>query len=358
MIKNDEGIGFRKLSYPYYIKNNFKFFEEEENMDENINENLSCTSSENKQQLINKKNELITLEDKKENEKNEINLETQLLNPEIMKIMQATKKFKYNFELINLDFKDFVHKFSFENDENINTSNITNNMNNKKNINESDSNFSQTINNSNSEENNNINSSKYIILENGKKQINTNFLKCNCKNSSCLKLYCECFSKGKYCENCFCCNCKNKEEFENIREEKYKNIILRNPKAIYQIKSIKKSWTCNCKNSNCIKKYCDCFHNGKSCTSKCKCINCLNKQIYDNNTRKTKKIRRIRGGKKLLKNIIYLTPKKRGNCIINGNQSTADLSENHNYYNKNIFNNLSNKSKCKEISQRLNMNDV
>ena len=34
---------------------------------------------------------------------------------------------------------------------------------------------------------------------------------CNCKNSKCLKLYCECFSSGHYCDpdTCNCKNCEN-----------------------------------------------------------------------------------------------------------------------------------------------------
>jgi hypothetical protein len=34
---------------------------------------------------------------------------------------------------------------------------------------------------------------------------------CNCKNSRCLKLYCECFASGQYCEPgvCNCTNCFN-----------------------------------------------------------------------------------------------------------------------------------------------------
>ena len=363
MTQNDESLGFRKISYPYNIKNNLKFFEEEENANNgNINENQSYNHGEKENKIPNKKNELVTEEDNKEIEKKEIILETQLLNPEIMTIMKGAKKFNYNFDLINIDFKDFIHKFSFDNDENKNISNISSNISNKKSINDSYSNLSQSIYNSNSEENNKNNSGKHLILENGKKQINKNLLTCNCKNSSCLKFYCECFSKGKYCKNCLCCNCKNKEEFENIRQEKYKNIILRNPRAYYQIKSIKRSWTCNCKNSNCTKKYCDCFQNGKSCTSKCKCANCLNKIIKDNNYL-GKKIGRTKIGIKMLKNSVYLTPKKRdinknkGEKTILCNQSTADLSENHNA-NNNIFNNFSNSSKYKEIRLRLNMNDI
>lgn len=33
--------------------------------------------------------------------------------------------------------------------------------------------------------------------------------KCNCKNSKCLKLYCDCFSAGKYCDDCNCTDCLN-----------------------------------------------------------------------------------------------------------------------------------------------------
>lgn len=33
---------------------------------------------------------------------------------------------------------------------------------------------------------------------------------------------------------------------------------------------------CNCKNSLCKKKYCECFNAGVKCTQLCKCENCLN----------------------------------------------------------------------------------
>jgi hypothetical protein len=32
---------------------------------------------------------------------------------------------------------------------------------------------------------------------------------CNCKNSKCLKLYCECFASGEYCRDCNCVGCEN-----------------------------------------------------------------------------------------------------------------------------------------------------
>jgi hypothetical protein len=33
---------------------------------------------------------------------------------------------------------------------------------------------------------------------------------------------------------------------------------------------------CNCRKSQCIKKYCDCYASGQSCSEKCKCLDCKN----------------------------------------------------------------------------------
>ena len=188
--------------------------------------------------------------------------------------------------------------------------------------------------------------------------------KCNCKNTNCLKFYCECFANGKYCEDCFCCDCKNTEEFETLRIEKYNEKISINPDFMNRINSTKKSWTCHCKNSNCVKNYCDCFHNGKTCNSKCKCIDCHNQSILKLNKKgkKLKIIRRIRGmktgrrgrKKKIEENLI--TPQKLNGGKKNKNnflfQSTADMTvknrekrrENNIHYsttlNKNLFQNL------------------
>jgi hypothetical protein len=38
---------------------------------------------------------------------------------------------------------------------------------------------------------------------------------------------------------------------------------------------------CSCKKSHCLKKYCSCFINNKSCTESCSCEDCHNK--YDEN---------------------------------------------------------------------------
>ena len=84
-------------------------------------------------------------------------------------------------------------------------------------------------------------------------------------------------------------------ENKELRTEKYNEIILRNPKALQKINSTKRSWTCKCKNSGCLKKYCDCYQNRRNCTSKCKCVNCFNKNIINNNKNNGSKMKRIRG---------------------------------------------------------------
>ena len=109
-----------------------------------------------------------------------------------MKIHQNSKKFNYNIQTINTDFNDFINLCSFQNDENKNIENIPNNIVssipnffNQENINDnsnSDKTFRKFYPN---------NKNKYIILENGQKQLNKNCLVCTCKNSSGLKFYCE-----------------------------------------------------------------------------------------------------------------------------------------------------------------------
>ena len=155
----------------------------------------------------------------------------------------------------------------------------------------------------------NINSN--IIINTNEKPI----FKCNCKNSNCLKFYCECFANGKFCDNdnCTCINCKNTPENKEIRLKQYNIIISRNPKAIQKINSSKKSWTCKCKNSNCSKKYCECFQNRRTCTSKCRCVNCLNKNKGNKKNNNERKIKRIRG----LKNDKTCQTTRRNNIIKN-----------------------------------------
>lgn len=37
---------------------------------------------------------------------------------------------------------------------------------------------------------------------------------CNCKRSRCLKLYCECYASGNYCNGCNCVNCLNLKKYD------------------------------------------------------------------------------------------------------------------------------------------------
>ena len=56
--------------------------------------------------------------------------------------------------------------------------------------------------------------------------------KCNCSKSKCLKLYCECFAKGRFCGiDCSCTNCHNKEGLEDVIKQAKADIMKRDPDA-------------------------------------------------------------------------------------------------------------------------------
>lgn len=92
--------------------------------------------------------------------------------------------------------------------------------------------------------------------------------RCTCKRTTCLKLYCKCFSAGMLCDSdCACVKCKNTPHLRDS-DEALKAANKRRKRDQHPAKS------CACK-KGCLKKYCVCVSSGRLCSVECVCdINC------------------------------------------------------------------------------------
>lgn len=117
---------------------------------------------------------------------------------------------------------------------------------------------------------------------------------CTCKKTKCLKLYCECFAAGRFCgRGCNCTGCFNLPEYTQEREIAIAQTLHRSPDAFrvklepsysdfadvttpQRVLGLRPMKGCNCKQSKCLKKYCDCFQAGAKCSELCKCEGCKN----------------------------------------------------------------------------------
>lgn len=101
---------------------------------------------------------------------------------------------------------------------------------------------------------------------------------CNCKRTKCIKLYCECFAHGLFCNDCGCIDCSNTLQNNKTRLDAIAQITVKNPEAFLHRREILNT-SCNCKRSGCRKKYCACFSTGRKCGLKCKCLACRNQKV-------------------------------------------------------------------------------
>lgn len=61
---------------------------------------------------------------------------------------------------------------------------------------------------------------------------------CNCKKTKCLKLYCDCFAAGEFCQDeCNCCDCSNTISNKEARNKIIENLLDKDP-FVFNVKDI------------------------------------------------------------------------------------------------------------------------
>jgi hypothetical protein len=90
---------------------------------------------------------------------------------------------------------------------------------------------------------------------------------CKCTKIDCLKMYCECFSKGRVCnEKCECYSCCNKPDCKLQIYKAQQMANFRHPGTFKGIPPFVPERRCTCKKSECRKNYCECYRAGMKCT--------------------------------------------------------------------------------------------
>ena len=207
--------------------------------------------------------------------------------------LSGFSSFKKSFDLNN---KNEIKgkKINFNEDEEINITNDNNNINNNNdNISiNNDININRFNNNNLLSNNQRMHSSLLSTFEKGnlllRNKNNSNELKNCIKQNNIIntKICCTCTKTNcikKYCacysNGKFCdgCECINCMNTSKNKKEKENENRNRN------ILNYENNVICNCTKSNCLKKYCECYKLGKECGTLCRCIGCANKTNKNSN---------------------------------------------------------------------------